>query len=108
MPKVDLAVAKLHLRVTGTAEDTLIDEWIKAAYLSVEGSIFRRVFNVPADIPEDDPKAIATNEAINSAVLLIVGHLYANREAVAPSSMAEMPLGAQWLLVPHVNTAGGF
>lgn len=38
------------------------------------------------------------NEAVRQALLLIVGHLYANREDVAPGSLARVPLGADALL----------
>ena len=106
MPKIDLATAKVHLRVDGTADDALITGWIAAAYLAVEGAIFRKVY---ADtVPADDATGVVVDDLINAAVLLIVGHLYANREATAPAGMAELPMGAQWLLQPYINTAGGF
>lgn len=106
MAKIDLATAKLHLRVDDATEDALITAWIAAAYLAVEGSIFRKVY--AADVPESDATGILADDLINSAALLIVGHLNANREATAPAGMAELPMGAQWLLQPYINTAGGF
>lgn len=36
--------------------------------------------------------------ALKSALLLMVGHLYANREGAAPGSLAEIPLGVASLL----------
>ena len=45
---------------------------------------------------------MVVNEVIKSAVLLIVGHLYANREdVVAGASVAQLPNGAEWLLAPY-------
>ncbi|RVD15372.1 MAG: phage gp6-like head-tail connector protein [Mesorhizobium sp.] len=39
---------------------------------------------------------------IKAAILLHVGHLYANREAVSLENIAtELPLGVQWLLSPY-------
>lgn len=39
---------------------------------------------------------------IKAAILLHVGHLYENREAVSFENFAtELPLGAQWLLAPY-------
>lgn len=108
MPKIDLARAKLHLRVDGSAEDALITAWVEAAYLAVEGKVFRKVYDTEGDIPEADKTGIATNEAINAAVLLILGHLYVNREAVTPGQVAVVPMGAEWLLVPYINTGEGF
>jgi mannitol/fructose-specific phosphotransferase system IIA component len=44
---------------------------------------------------------MVVNDTIKSAVLLIVGHLYANREdVVAGVSVAQMPNGSEWLLQP--------
>lgn len=40
----------------------------------------------------------AIDPAIKAALLLLVGHLYANREAVAPGSQTEIPLGVASLL----------
>lgn len=105
MEKVGIATAKAHLRVSGNEEDALIGALIDAAYLAVEGKVFRKVY---ADaVPEADPAGVVANEAINAAVLLIVGHLYANREAVVQGQAVEVPMGAEWLLAPYVNYAGG-
>lgn len=110
MGKVDLAIAKLHLRIDAdvTEEDALIEAWIKAAYLAIEGKIFRKVFDTGAVIPEADPSGIVTDDALNSAALLILGHLYVNREAVAPGQTTPIPLGAEWLLDGYINTAQGY
>ena len=45
---------------------------------------------------------MVVNDTIKSAVLLIVGHLYAHREdVVAGVSVAKLPNGAEWLLAPY-------
>lgn len=45
---------------------------------------------------------IVVNDTIRAAVLLIVGHLFANREdVVAGVSVAQLPNGAEWLLAPY-------
>ena len=108
MAKIDLATAKLHLRVTEPEEDTLITALIAAAYLSVEGRIFRKVYDAGETIPEEDTTGIHVNEAINAAVLLIVGHLYANREdVVAGATATQLPMGSEFLITPYINFAGG-
>ena len=105
---VDLAAAKAHLRIDAedTAEDGLIAGLVAAAKLAIEGKIFRRVYatSAPLDL---DPEGMVVNAVINQAVLLIVGHLFANREAVAAGARVEVPMGVGWLLEPHVNYAGG-
>lgn len=108
MEKIDLPAAKLHLRVDGADEDALITAWIAAAYLGVEGRIFRKVYETGATIPEEDITGIHVNEAINAAVLLIVGHLYANREdVVIQGQPAVLPMGSEFLITPYINFAGG-
>lgn len=45
---------------------------------------------------------IVVDETIKTAVLLIVGHLFANREDVVTGvSTAALPHGAEWLLQPY-------
>lgn len=108
MAKIDLAAAKLHLRVDGSDEDALITAWIAAAYSNVEGRIFRKVYDSAETIPEEDTTGIKVNEAINAAVLLIVGHLYANREDVLTGTTATaLPMGSEFLITPYINFAGG-
>ena len=47
-------------------------------------------------------RGIVVNDTIKSAVLLIVGHLYAQREDVVVGvSVAKLPNGAEWLLAPY-------
>lgn len=150
---IDLATAKLHLRVDGTAEDALIPVYISAAELSAVAYLQRNVYaDAPAladavaaapdalsaatatytaeieaaDAVEDDSeKAEATNAAegkylaarvayrsemagvvvndvIRAAILLTLGHLYANREDVVTGvSVAQLPSGVQYLLQPY-------
>ncbi|MGY1490726.1 head-tail connector protein [Methylobacillus pratensis] len=43
---------------------------------------------------------------VRHAILLYVGHFYANREATAPTGVAEMPLGVQHLLQPYRSWMG--
>ena len=107
MQKIELARAKLHLRVEGDEEDALIEGWIAAAYLAIEGKIFAKLYEDQTSIPEG-AAGVEIDEVINSAAQLIIGHLYASREAVAPGQAAEIPMGADWLLLPYINTAGGF
>ena len=82
MQKIDLARAKLHLRVDGDEEDALIGGWIAAAYLAIEGKIFAKLYEDQAGIPEGGV-GVVIDEAIHTAAQLITGHLYANREAQA-------------------------
>lgn len=45
--------------------------------------------------------AAAAPDAVASAILMLVGHLYENREAGSPVSISEVPLGVEALLDAH-------
>lgn len=153
MSFVQLAEAKLHLRVDGTDEDALIGVYITAAEQMAIALLDRGVYAdgtalgaARAAAPAELTAATATytaaiaaaqaltyateqaaatqaaeyaylraqvayrqamdgivvDDTIKSAVLLIVGHLYAHREdVVAGVSVAKLPDGAEWLLAPY-------
>ena len=153
MSFVQLAEAKLHLRVDGTDEDALIGVYIAAAEQSAVSLLDRGVYadgtalgvaraaalgelvaatvtyteaiaaaQALADTTEQAAATqaagyaylraqvayrkamdgIVVNDTIKSAVLLIVGHLYAHREDVLSGvSVAKLPNGAEWLLAPY-------
>lgn len=44
---------------------------------------------------------VVVNDSIKSAVRLILGHLFANRESVVTGQAVELPMGAQYLLRPY-------
>ena len=98
---LDLATIKLHLRVDGTDEDALIGFYALAAEESAMQFLGRTVYT---DATEQgaDTTGIVINAAITAAMLLIAGHLYANREDVVSGvSVAQLPSGAQHLLQPY-------
>lgn len=101
MEKVSLEQAKLHLRVDDAAEDALITALIAAAYGAIEGKTFRKV--VVALSAEPDPREVLVDGVINSAALLLIAHLFANRGDVDE----ELPKAVLWLLEPYVDYARG-
>jgi len=101
MSIVTLSQAKLHLRVDHSDEDTLIQLMIDAAEASVSNYLNRSLYE--SDIGSDVDGLVA-DAAVKSAVLLQVGHLYVNREAVSQQPgnyMLELPLGLKWLIDPY-------
>ena len=81
-----LAETKLHLRVDHATEDTLIASLIDAAEQSVLDYL---------DVPE-----LPDSPAVMAAVLLLVGALYENREALIDRPMADNQLFTR-LLNPY-------
>lgn len=46
--------------------------------------------------------AAAVPFSIKAAMLLIIGHLFANREATGPDNLQNLPMGVEALLAPYV------
>lgn len=104
---VSLDRAREHLRVDAGTEGDLITLYLQAAEQSAVDYLNRQVFlnqvdldaAVAADTAGDFPMVV--NAAIQAAILLVLGHLYANREEVAGGGLAQIPYGARSLLWPH-------
>ena len=98
---LDLATVKLHLRVDDAAEDALIGVYATAAEEFAMQFLGRTVY-ADATAQGTDTAGIVINPAIQAALLLICGHLYANREDVVVGvSATQLPNGAQYLLQPY-------
>ncbi|WP_330509300.1 head-tail connector protein [Pseudomonas putida] len=92
---LDLATVKMHLRVDGNEEDTLIGGYVAAAKAHIEQHCDRKLVETDPVEPEE----MGLTGDVEQAVLLLVGHWYANREAVAVGTIATaMPLAVERLL----------
>lgn len=103
---LDLATVKLHLRVDDSAEDALIGLYVNAAEEFAMQFLGRTIY--ATELAQGlDTAGIVINPAIQAALLLIVGHLYANREDVlAGVSVAQLPNGSQYLMQPYRSGMG--
>lgn len=106
MSLIDIETAKLHLRAQDGEEDQLIALYLAAAEASAIEFLNRNVYATPAKMAEaaEPPEArpMVINAAIQAAVLLILGHLYSNREnSLVGVSAQELPMGAHSLLWPY-------
>lgn len=97
-----MAVIKTHLRVDSDDEDTLIAAYASAAVDYVEkfcdGVLVQKL--TPPAKDEEPPREVLFTSGIWAAMLLLIGHWYANREAAA-QSLTELPLGVEALLIRH-------
>lgn len=71
---VSLELAKQHLRVSGTSQDAIIEQYIEAAEEWIEAYI-------DGDIPGFNDSPFAVPRAYVQAALLLIGDFFANREA---------------------------
>ena len=80
-----------------TAAEALTDPDEKAAALKAAENAYMRALVAYRQVFD----GIVVNDQIRAAVLLTVGHLYANREdAVVGASVSALPNGADYLLQP--------
>lgn len=86
---VPLATIKLHLRVDDDTEDALIE-------LYAESALAWALWYC------DNPKLVEVKDfpaSFKAALLLLIGHSYANREAIVTGTIAaELPLAVESLL----------
>lgn len=92
---IDLARVKIHLKVDDDEEDALITGYIESAKSHVAMHCDRLL--VEADPVE--PEQMGLTPDVEQAVLLLVGHWYANREAVVVGTISSaVPLAVERLL----------
>ena len=108
MSLIDLALAKQHLRADGSdAEDEIIGVYLAAAQDAAEQFLGRKLYPEGATLPAEDPNGLVMPASVKAAILLTLGHLYENREAVNVGNIVtEMPMGAERLLWPYRTDIG--
>jgi len=75
---MDLALVKLQLRMDDDVEDALVQHYIEAAKSHIEQHCDRKI----VDGEPISPSEMAMTPDVQQALLTLVGHWYANREAV--------------------------
>lgn len=112
MTLVDLTVARQHCKAD-SGDDTVLQLYLGAAEQHALAFLNRAVHETQSKLDEAiasgsaGPAPIVANDAIRSAILLLCGHLYANREDVVTGvSVQQVPLGANELLLPYRRFAG--
>lgn len=107
---LELDIIKQHVRLEPDFEDddTLLDTYSNAARRLVENRTGRKLYATAAEFPKDgdgnptDENALVLDDDLVTAMLLLIGHWYANRESVAVGvSTAEMPMAVDSLIEPY-------
>ena len=97
---IDQVILKKHLNIDETwVED---DEYIKALCLAAENAVENHIARPLTEITDEHGKL---PPAVKHAILLLVGHFYANRESVSFATASEIPLAYQYLLQPYKSYA---
>lgn len=112
MALVKLATARQHCKAD-SADDAVLQVYLNAAEQHARAFLNRAVYETQDALDEaieNEAAGLApmvVNDAIRNAILLLCGHLYANREeVVAGVSVSRVPMGARELLLPYRNFAG--
>lgn len=102
---LDLEIIKQHCRIEPdeSDEDALLETYSNAARRYVENYTDRALYETPeAAVLSADKDALALDDDITTAMLLLVGHWYANREGVVIGAItAEVPMAVEALLQPY-------
>ncbi|MBB3142198.1 head-tail connector protein [Halomonas organivorans] len=107
---LELDIIKQHVRLEPdeVEEDTLLDTYATAARRMVEHQTGRNLYATEGEIPTDaegnatDEHALVLDDDLTTAMLLLIGHWYENREAVALGTIAtELPMAVQALISPY-------
>ncbi|MBV4480058.1 head-tail connector protein [Pseudomonas khavaziana] len=93
---IDLERVKLHLRVDDDEEDSLIGGYIEAAKSHVAMHCDREL----VEAAPVGPDQMGITPDVEQAILLLVGHWFANREGVAMGTISTtVPLAVERLLM---------
>ncbi|WP_140920890.1 head-tail connector protein [Limnobaculum xujianqingii] len=102
---LQLDIVKQHCRIEldFLEDDQLISTYIGAAYQHVQQWTRRKLYSTPEDLEEaEDPDGLVLTDDVKAAMLLYIGHLYENREAViVGSTPVKLPLAVDALLQPY-------
>lgn len=99
---LDIELVKKHLVSVPGDDDDLIEAYMEASIATFETWTNRKLVATEADLPEPLGSCIVLNKSIEVGAMLLVGHWYANREAVAIGTIATaIPMSTQSLWRPY-------
>lgn len=103
MLPLDLVKAHCRIEPDFTDDDTLLVAYVGAALRYVENYTHRTLFESAEDEGyATSESALLYDDDIKTAMLLMVGHWYGNREAtVVGVSASKLPLSVDSLLKPY-------
>lgn len=101
---INLTLVKSHLRIDcdDDGENAYLQLLTDAAVKAVSGKMNRILVAESADSETSPANALVINPDVIAACLLLIGHLYENRESVTMGTMVELPMSVQYLIAPYV------
>ena len=102
---LDIGIVKEHCRVDSdfTGDDALLNLYTGAAARYVETWTRRKLYEAEESPGyAEDADSILPGGDVKAAMLLLIGHWYANRETVSGGqTVAEVPFAVEALLQPY-------
>ena len=109
MLELDIIKQHVRLELDFSEEDALLETYSVAAQRFVENRTGRTLYATKSEIPTDpesgevtDDSALVLDDDITAAMLLLIGHWYANRESVVLGTItSELPMAVESLISPY-------
>lgn len=107
---LELDIIKQHVRLEpdDNEDDALLETYANAAARYVESHTGRTLYATAGAVPTDDDgnvtdeHALVLDDDMVTAMLLLIGHWYANRESVVVGSIStELPMAVAALIDPY-------
>ncbi len=102
---LDVEIIKQHCRIDldESDEDTLLETYATAAQRLIENKTGRRIYATANEAnAAEDERALLLDDDLSTAMLLIIGNWYANREAVVVGTItSELPMAVNALIEPY-------
>ncbi|HGO5393637.1 TPA: head-tail connector protein [Klebsiella michiganensis] len=95
-PTIDDLKAQCRIDSDDDSEDALLSLYGEAARSKVQKYLNRPLYD--DEVPPEVANGKLVDASVKLAILLAVGHWYANREAASRDSLTEVPLGFYSLL----------
>lgn len=92
-PEIDLNIVKKHLYVDYEDDDDYLFMLFEVAKGIVQQHLHWKEMPDYKELPKP----------VQHAILLMIGHLYKNREITTTTSQADVPLGFEYLLSPFIT-----
>ncbi len=95
MAAIDIAIAKMHLRVDSDIEDDYIKSLISAAIKFAQKYIGKTIVNEDETPPDGVIDPLVMDDDLQHGLLMLVGYWYENRETVNIGNIVnELPMAS--------------
>lgn len=109
MLELEIIKQQCRLEPDDDSEDMLLDTYATAAQRLVENRTGRTLYATEGEVPTDpetgettDDTALVLDDDLTTAMLLLIGHWFENREAVVVgSTTSELPMAVEALIAPY-------